>query len=68
MIFWISQGKVGWLCLTGEVDRRVSYSIFSGFNIPNIIKNGSFFERVIQKIKRCSFWGTQHSLSIECDF
>jgi len=59
LIFWISQGKVGWLCLTGEVDRRVSYSIFSGFNIPNIIKNGSFFDRVIQKIKKVQFfWNT----------
>jgi len=36
--FWITQGKV--LHLTGEVDKlvRVSCKIFSGFNLPKIIK------------------------------
>ena len=49
--------KVKWLHLTGEVDKSVRYpcQIFSGFNIPKIIKNRLIFDRVIQK--RWNFWG-----------
>jgi len=34
--------KVKWLHLTGEVDKSVRflYQIFSGFNVPKIIKIG----------------------------
>jgi len=50
--------KVKWLHLTSEVDKSVRFlcKIFSGFNIPKIIKIGHF-DRVIQKIKRWTFWG-----------
>ena len=42
--------KVKWLHLTGEVDKSVRFScqIFSGFNIPEIIKIGQILA-VIKK-------------------
>jgi len=45
--------KVKWLNLTGEVDKSVRFAcqIFSGFNVPKIIKIGYIFGRVIQKGK-----------------
>jgi len=44
--------KVKWLHLTGEVDKSVRFScqIFSGFNIPEIIKIGQILA-VIKKQK-----------------
>ena len=53
--------KVKWLHLSGEVNKSVicSYQIFSGFNVPNIYLNRLIFDRVIQKIKRWTFFGTQ---------
>ena len=50
--------KVKWLHLTGEVDKSVRFChIFSGFNVPKITKIDPFFDRVVQKIKRWTFWG-----------
>jgi len=50
--------KVKWLHLTGEVDKsvRVSCQIFSGFNTPKLLKS-VIFDRVIQNIRRWTFWG-----------
>jgi len=47
-----------WLHLTGEVDKAVrsSCQIFSGFNIPKLLKAVNFY-KVILKIKRRTFWG-----------
>jgi len=43
--------KVKWLHLTGEVDKSVefSYQIFSGFNVPKIIKMGKFLTELLKK-------------------
>ena len=53
--------KVKWLQYTGEVGKCTSYScqIFSGFNTPKIIKNRLIVDRVIWKMKRYTFFGTQ---------
>jgi len=42
--------KVKWLHLTGEVQKSVTCScqVFSGFNVPKMLKSVNF-ERVIQK-------------------
>jgi len=51
--------KVKWLHMTGKVDKfvRCLCKIFSGFNIQKIIKIGLIFDRVVQKIKRWTFFG-----------
>ena len=51
--------KVKWLHLTVEVGKCVRWScqIFSGFNLPKIIINRLIFDKVIQKIKRWTFFG-----------
>ena len=51
--------KVKWLHLTCEADKSVrsSCQIISGFNIPQVIKSVNY-DRVIQKIKRWTFWDT----------
>jgi len=50
-----------YMLLTGEVNKSVRFScqIFSVFNVPKIIKNRLIFDRVIQKTKRWTFFGTQ---------
>ena len=50
--------KVKWLHLTGEVGSSVicSCQIFSGFNMPKIIKIGSFLTEIF-KNKRWTFFG-----------
>jgi len=53
--------KVKWLSLTGEVDKSAKHScqIFSGFNIPKIIKIGWSLTELFKIIKSWTFWGTQ---------
>jgi len=48
--------KVKWLHLTGEVNKSVFMSNFSGFNISKIIKM-SCFDKVIREIKKWTFIG-----------
>jgi len=52
--------KVKWLHLTGEVDKSVRYlcQIFSGFNIPKLIKIGQFLTELL-KNKKVDVFGTQ---------
>jgi len=52
MTFWISQDKVKWLHLTGEIDKSVTSSclIFSEFNIPKIIKISQFLIELFKKV------------------
>jgi len=47
--FWISQGTVA--ASDGEVDKSVRFScqIFSGFNLPKIIKIGYFLTELLKK-------------------
>ena len=56
--FWISQGTVA--ASDGEVDKSVRFScqIFSGFNLPKIIKIGYFLTELL-KNKRWTFFGTR---------
>ena len=44
--------KVKWLHLAGEVDKSVRFScqIFSGFNVPKIIKIGYFLTELFKKL------------------
>jgi len=44
--------KVKWLHLAGEVDKSVRFScqIFSGFNVPEIIKIGYFLTELFKKL------------------
>ena len=53
--------KVKWLNLTGKVDKSVRClcEIFSGLNIPKVVKIG-YFDRVDQWIKRWTFWNTAY--------
>jgi len=53
--------KVQWLHVTGEVDKsvRCSCQIFSGFNVPKIIKIGQFLTELFKKIKKVDVFGTK---------
>ena len=55
--FWISQGTVA--TSDGEVDKseRFSCQIFSGFNLPKIIRIGYFLTELLKKIKGGRFLG-----------
>ena len=59
--------QVKWLRLTGEVDKsvRCSCQIFSGFNIPKIIKIGQFLTELF-KNKKVDVFGTQDTLLYRC--
>jgi len=51
--------KVKWLHLIGEVDKSVSCSrqIFSGFDVPKILKIGQFLTELLKKLqKRLTFF------------
>jgi len=50
--------NVNWLHPTGEVDKSVSCScqLFSGFNVPKLIKIGQFLTELFKKIKRWTFF------------
>ena len=52
---------VKWLRLTGEVDKfvKLSCQIFSGFNVPKVIKIGYSLTELFKKIKMRTFCGTQ---------
>jgi len=58
--------KVKWLHLTGEVDKsvRFSYQIFSGFNMPKIVKIVKFLIELFKKNKRWTFFGTRGVVSM----
>jgi len=58
--------NVKWLHLTGEVDKsvRFSYQIFSGFNMPKIVKIVKFLIELFKKIKGGRFLGTRGVVSM----
>ena len=53
--------KVKWLHLTGEVGKSVrsSCQIFSGFNIPKLLKSVNFLQSYSKNKKLEVFWGAQ---------
>ena len=60
--------RVKWLHLTGEVGKsvRCSCQIFSGFNIPKIIKIGYFLTGFYSKNKNVDVLGTHGSFTGLC--
>jgi len=58
--------KVKWLHLTGEVNKKCSCQISSGFNVPEIIKIGQFLTELFKKIKSVRFRDSAESSVCVC--